>query len=191
MDKTSKKVRDAQKENLLAQAVRNSDTLAFVELLGLYSRSISSMALSFGLPKDEFDDLCQEGRIALYKACIGYDGKSSVFNTYAVACIKNAMTDFALRYGKQKRNESGVSVDEIADKSPSGENVGDKAETNQLILSMLYTDAAGLSDKEKLVIGKAISGEKIPEIAKSIGDSEKSVQNTLYRARKKLRKYFG
>ena len=56
---------------------------------------------------------------------------------------------------------------------------------------MLYTDEAGLSDKEKLVMGKAIAGEKIPEIAKIIGSSEKSVQNTLYRARKKLRKYFG
>ena len=122
---------------------------------------------------------------------MGYDGTSVMFYTYAYTCIKNAMTDFASRYGKQKRNESAVSVDEIADRSPSGENVGEKAETNQLILNMLYTDEAGLSDKEKLVIGKAISGEKIQEIAISTGNDEKSIQNTLYRARKKLRKYFG
>lgn len=191
MDKLSKNARDSEKEKLLVKKVRNSDTLAFVELLGLYSRHISSMALSFNLPRDEFDDLCQEGRIALYKACMGYDGGKYVFNTYASACIKNAMTDFALRYGKQKRNESGVSVDDIADRSASGENVGDKAQTYQLISDMLYTDEAGLSDKEKLVMGKAIAGERIPEIAKIIGNSEKSVQNTLYRARKKLRKYFG
>ena len=102
----------AEKEEQLVKAVKNNDTLSFVELLGIYSRIISILALSFNLPRDEFDDLCQEGRIALYKACIGYEDKGGTFSTYASACIKNAMTDFAMHYGKQKSNESAVSIDD-------------------------------------------------------------------------------
>lgn len=179
-----------EKEQQLAEAVKNSNTLAFVELLGVYSRIISLMALSFNLPRDEFDDLCQEGRIALYRACIGYDGKSGAFSTYASACIRNAMTDFAEKYGKQRSTESGVSIDDIADNSASGDNVGDEVETAFFISSMLESDEAGLSEKERLVLGKRMTGESASEIAKSTGDSEKSVQNTLFRARKKLRRFF-
>ncbi len=178
-----------EKEKQLAEAVKNNDTLAFVELLGVYSRIISLMALSFNLPRDEFDDLCQEGRIALYRACIGYDVNNGAFSTYACACIRNAMTDFASRYGKQKSAESDVSLDDIAPDKVSGESVDDEVAASFLLSSVLTSDEAGLSKKEKLILGKRISGETVAEISKSTGDSEKSVQNALFRARTKLRRF--
>ncbi len=178
-----------EKEKQLAEAVKNNDTLAFVELLGVYSRIISLMALSFNLPRDEFDDLCQEGRIALYRACIGYDTNGGAFSTYAGACIRNAMTDFASRYGKQKSAQSAVSLDDISQDKVSGGNVDDEVAASVFLSSVLTSKEAGLSVKERLILGKRISGETVAEISKSTGDSQKSVQNTLFRARTKLKRF--
>ena len=82
----------------LVTAVKNNDTPSFVELLGLFSKSISSIAFTYHLPESEFDDLCQEGRMALYRAAISYDdSKNAVFSTYATVCITNAMLNFVNR----------------------------------------------------------------------------------------------
>lgn len=179
----------AEKEKQLAQSVKNNDTLAFVELLGIYSRIISLMALSFNLPRDEFDDLCQEGRMALYRACNGYDAKGGAFSTYACACIKNAMTDFAARYGKQKSTESTVSIDDIATDKVSSVSVDEQVASSFLLSSVLDSDESVLSKKERAILGRRISGETVAEISKNTGDSEKAVQNALFRARTKLRRF--
>ena len=79
----------------LVNAVKNNNTASFLELLGIYSRTIGALAVSFSLPSSEREDLCQEGRMALYRAAMGYDGGSVKFSTYAVTCMTNAMINFS------------------------------------------------------------------------------------------------
>lgn len=65
--KISTERNDKDRIELAAAAAKNSDKLAFVELIGIFSPYISALARSFGLPESEYDDLCQVGRIALYR----------------------------------------------------------------------------------------------------------------------------
>ena len=55
---------------------------------------------------------------------------------------------------------------------------------------MLSTDGfAGLSGYEREVIELKLSGLMTRDIAKKLGKSAKSIDNTLFRARKKLREH--
>jgi len=170
--------------NELVACVKNNDTASFLELLGLFSHTISSVAYSFSLPVSEHEDLCQEGRMALYRAAMSYDGKSARFSTYAVTCMTNAMINFAKKYKLQSAgNVYGVSPEDCI-QGESG--VLSSVELEEL----LSTDGfANLSIYERRVMSMRLSGYKTGEIAKKLGKEPKSVENTLFRARQKLKKH--
>lgn len=177
---------DAKTEKIagLVNRVRNNDTASFLELLGFYSHTISSLAYSFSLPASEHEDLCQEGRMALYRAAMSYDEKSAKFSTYAITCMTNAMITFAKKYRVQNPDkEYGIVAEDCEDK------------TAQLIPfveleEMLSKDGfAGLSAYERRVLSMKLSGYKVGEIAKKLERQPKSIENTLFRARQKLKKH--
>jgi len=179
----------AKNQNELVSRVKQNDALAFVELLGEYSGIISSIARSFRLPQDEFDDLCQEGRIALYRAAVGYDGESASFSTYAGRCIKNGMLSWIKKLHFERE---GVSLDETAAENfADSTNVHDEVAAKDTLEHVLDEKNRVLSSYEASVIVLKIAGGSIPKIAEKLGKSEKSVENTLFRARTKLKKYFG
>lgn len=179
------------REERIIFAVKNNDALAFVELLGIYSKTISHIASSFSLPAGELDDLCQEGRIALFRAAQSYDGNSSKFSTYASVCIKNAMTNWAKKYGKNVLSESKSDCDEALDQKDVSASVEDMVIADNLLCTILDGKYAHLSKTERTVLEKKISGCSIEEISKEICKSTKSVENTLFRARKKIKQTLG
>lgn len=185
MSECRKKIRN-EHINELVRKVKNNDTSAFLELLGIYSPTISSIARSFLLPKSEYEDLCQEGRMALYRAAKGFDEKSAQFSTFAASCITNAMINFSKKYRS----------DSLA-KGISGENAAEvgSAESEALaqdLYELLTKDKnPTLSEYEKKVVGLALSGLKTREISARIGKSAKSVDNTLFRARRKIKELLG
>lgn len=172
-------------------AVKNNDALAFVELLGIYSKTISLIASSFSLPSGELDDLCQEGRIALFKAAQSYDGNSSKFSTYASVCIKNAMTNWAKKYGKSTFSEIKNESCDSFEQKDAGVDIEGEVIADNLLCTILEDGYAHLSKSEKYVLEKKISGCSIEEISREIGKSTKSIENTLFRARKKIRQKLG
>lgn len=184
---SSKNDRNNDREERIICAVKNNDALAFVELLGIYSKTISHIAGSFSLPSGELDDLCQEGRIALYKAAQSYDGNSSKFSTYASVCIRNAMTNWAKKYGKNVFSGGNSEPDENLEQKDYGEDVEDKVIADDLLCTILDGGYAHLSKIERSVLEKKVSGCSVEEISKEIGKSAKSVENALFRARKKIR----
>ena len=178
---------------VLAEAAAQSDKFAFVELLGIFSPYISTLARSFGLPESEYDDLCQVGRIALYRAVCGYDSTRPRFTPYAKVCIKNAMTSLMRSYRVgSKLADDGVSLDDpetvgvspIADGAEMPENVLIAEEFLHEVESIMQEE---LSETERRVLRYKLSGIGIPEISVLTGKKTKSVENTLFRARKKLR----
>ena len=66
---------------------------------------------SFTVNRDQFDDLMQEGRIALIKARDTYNPKYSSFNTYASKCIYNRLIDYIDDYYSFKT----ISLNEFMD----------------------------------------------------------------------------
>lgn len=168
----------------LVGRVKNNDTASFLNLLGLYSHTISTLAFSFSLPASEHEDLCQEGRMALYRAAMSYDEKCAGFSTYAVTCMTNAMITFAKKYNAQNLGKVyDVSPDDVGHESSGAISAIEFEE-------LLSTDGfAGLSAYERHVMALKLSGYKVGEIAKKLGKKTKSVENTLFRARQKLKKY--
>ena len=178
-------------ETELVRAAKNNDALAFVQLLGIYSKLISSMAHKFAIPPSEFDDLCQEGRLALYRAVMSYNGDIAGFSTYAGVCIRNSMITWAKKASKN-------AVEALCESDMPKANLGGEAEradiegahrARDILDDVLGSDAAGLSDYERKALGLKIAGAGTKEIAKLLGKSEKSVENTLFRARSKIKRY--
>ncbi len=181
----NKTARDEEIRRLVS-LVKNNDTVSFVTLLGHFSQTITVLASSFSLPNSEHEDLCQEGRMALYRAAMSYDGKSAKFSTYAVTCMTNAMINFSAKY----KSTSGKDIlSEDMGTFESGEAVVPGAIiTERDLEEMLKTEGfAGLSEYERRVMSLKLSGYKVREIAKKLSKESKSVENTLFRARAKLR----
>ena len=172
--------------NRLVDAVKNKDTEAFVELLGFFSRTISALACTFSLPSSEHEDLCQEARMALYRAAMSYDGVSAKFSTYAASCMTNAMITFASKY----KTEGAESVDGF-DVEKNADSASDAFITELEYQELLGESGsfAGLSDYERRVLNLKLSGYKVSEIARMLSKSTKSVENTLFRARSKIKAY--
>ena len=174
-----------KKASELVEKIKQNDTASFLELLGLYSHTISSLAYSFSLPVSEHEDLCQEGRMALYRAAMSYDEKSAKFSTYAVTCMTNAMISFAKKYASLNMGKV-YSVDEKDFEVQQGTSVISSLELEE----MLSKDGfGGLSAYERKVMSMKLTGYKVGEIAKLLGRESKSIENTLFRARQKLRKH--
>lgn len=174
---------------LLVRAVKNNDTASFVELMGIFSKTISSLALGYGLPLSEYDDLCQEGRIALYKAAMSFDeGKEASFSTYASVCMTNAMTNFVNKY---VASINGIVKDDDAlaaqSKAVSSDDTENTAVSRQFKELLSTRGFAGLSETERKTVFLKVCGYKTSEISEKTGKSPKSVDNTLFRARRKLR----
>ena len=174
------------KINALVSAVKGNDTASFLKLLDCFKNTISALASSFSLPKSEHEDLCQEGRMALYRAALSYDEKTAQFSTYAVTCMTNAMITFVKKYNAQNRGKA-------FDVSP--EDCEDEVYASEMfppvdIEELLSRDGfAGLSEYERRVMSLKLSGYKSGEIARKLGKAPKSVENTLFRARQKLKKH--
>lgn len=173
----------------LVRSYKGGDETAFDRLVQLYSPLIDSMVNRCfeGLsPYYDRDDIHQFALIAFSRAALTYrEGQEKVtFGLYAKVCIGNALIS-RLRSARKKHVEvlpiegifdvadpEDVSV-EVIDR----ENVG---RLNELIKSTL-------SKLENRVFRLYAVGYSTSEIAERLGKTEKSVDNAIFRARKKLK----
>lgn len=191
----SDKKNDKNRIEILAASAKSDDKYAFVELAGIFSPYISTLAHSFDISESEYDDLCQEGRIALYRAVNRYNGDKSSFTTFARVCIKNAMTSFVRSYSAETR----ISIGSISLDDADAENMASASESTpeeNLIATEFINEMDNaintiLSESEQQVIRYKLSGFGATEISVLVGKDTKSVENTLFRARKKLRDHLG
>ncbi len=184
----SKRPNQVTKEqiNELVRRVKNSDTSAFLELLCVFSPTISTVAHSFSLPKSEYEDLYQEGRMALYRAAGNFDETSAQFSTYATACITNAMINFSKKYHADNAKDIVSAKDNAKVGSAEAQVLADN-----LYDMLTKSDEVSLSEYEKKVVSLALSGLKTRDISSRLGKSAKSVDNTLFRARRKIKDILG
>ena len=194
VEKNNKKQTVFEKDNKLMSLVlrvKQNDTESFVELLGMFKDTISNLAKSFGLPSSEHEDLCQEARMALYRAAVSYNPENAKFSTYALTCMTNAMISFARKYSSQ--NGKGVVSTGLDDASliegKSKDSVHDILSANEFEKMLKTSGFAGLSEYERRVMGLKLSGLGVSGIAKKLDKTPKSIENTLFRARRKLKQY--
>ncbi len=184
---------DKSKIETLAIAAKNGDKFAFVELIGIFHPFISSLAHKFNLPESEFDDLCQEGRIALYRAVCSYNHNRLAFITYARTCVKNAMISHTREYASDnKLSVNSVSLDDTDSESTviaSDDSPEEVLIAKEFINDLQVAMKSCLSESESTVLGYKMLGIGAAEISVIMGKDTKSIENTLFRARKKIKNY--
>ena len=171
--------------------VRKGDDEAFSELLSMYTPLIeSSLLRSLG---DELyalysEDLRQEATMVFYNSILTYDVEQYEveFGLYAKICISNALVS-QIRLYKQKTAEP---LDENAENScnmGAGQDPAERILEEERVTALYALVRNNLSPYEYKVWSLYVSGKTAKDIGKIVGVDEKSVNNAIYRIRKKLR----
>ena len=159
----------------------------------------------------EYEELTQEARLALYGAAKNYrSGGKVTFGLYAKICIHNRIVSFVRKFRTLQRKNArlakagshaasvgrkrrGHSVFDMTAVSETGKlSVSDKESgvpfSADKALKFLETDATVY---EKQVFLMYIQGLSYREIAARLGKSQKSVDNAIFRVKRKLKDRFG
>lgn len=176
---------------LILQA-RKGDQQAFERLLDLYTPLIDSMTVKFrsAVSAQDSEDLRQEALVAFYHAVKTFrlEQDQVQFGLYAKDCIRNRLISH-LRTLKKHENtvlledeESPFSIETAEETDPTKRLLDEEA-----YLALYRRIKSTLSEYENRVWWLYLSGRTAKDIADALQTEEKSVQNALYRIRKKLR----
>ncbi|MDR2558091.1 MAG: sigma-70 family RNA polymerase sigma factor [Oscillospiraceae bacterium] len=183
---------DKQKDELLLAAARRDESCKDTVMSELITRYVgiivikaNKMARSFSrLNRQDAEDFISEGFLALLNAIRTFDESKGSFAAYANACIDNRMKN---ALGKARRTlflSEEFDPALIKDLSPGAEDVFIEKENREEILSRTKKI---LSEREFKVFEMYLGSFSYRQIAARLGVSVKSVDNSLSRARAKLK----
>lgn len=171
----------------LAVAARSNNAAATL-LVSRYSKLIFIKSEIYANYNTDSDDLSQEGLVGLLHAISSYDlDKGAKFATFAEVCIVNSMKSL-LAKGRnvaapvENIYELTESKDSIADETP--ESIYLYKEYFSELLSNIHSI---LSPAEYKIFNLCVQGLSYKNVAEELGITEKSVDNAMQRARKKIR----
>ena len=171
----------------LITAAKNGDEGAFSELCERYKPLIETMTDRYltrlnAIIQDK-DDLRQEATVAFYRAVTTFDlGQDKVsFGLYAKICIRNRMVSLLRRANKKSSPKT------VSSSKDEGKRIGDRVFDFAELLSV---SERVLSKREGLVLSLYIDGKTYKEISDLLSVSEKSVDNALFRAKSKIKRYY-
>ena len=177
-------------DNTLARLSKNGDDNAFNELAMRYLNTINFIARKYSAEGYEQNDFVQEGLLALLYACRTFDEYgSSGFKNYMSVVVERRFISIIRKSSTQKAvpKSALVQLDELSD---TLEDLSQSPE--ELIMCREHLKA--VLDKLKNVLSKTEfevvmlygNGLSYKEIAKKLSIPEKSADNALQRARRKI-----
>jgi len=194
--------RDLDKETILLEAARSGDNDALNEIIQYYEPEVRIIASKYFLPRADYEDLIQEGRIAIYRAIISYKDHSEIpFLHFLRMVIKRKLIDSLRKYTRQKHTNlnEAYSLNNIISNSeetsflellPNAEDPASKVIANDEIHSMIKDLSKKMSDLERLVFEHYfIKGFKQREVSEHLGLKPKSLDNAIQRIRHKTALY--
>ena len=175
----------------LAEGVRAGDGAAFENLMKIYEPMISAAVHRFSDEHHESEDLRQEALTGFFRAIMSFDfDKVGIeFGLYAKICVSNALSTAVRNSQRAGRGQPSIDYEEYFRYS-AADATSDPAfrlieRENEESLRELIS--RNLSDFEKLVWDNYLEGKSSRQMAEMLGKSERSIDNALYRIRKKLR----
>lgn len=177
-------------DNTLARLSKNGDDNAFNELAMRYLNTINFIARKYSAEGYEQNDFVQEGLLALLYACRTFDENgSSGFKNYMSVVVERRLISIIRKSSTQKAvpKSALVQLDDL------GDTLEDLSQTPEELL-MCREHLKMVLDKLKNVLSKTEfevvmlygNGLGYKEIAKKLSISEKSADNALQRARRKI-----
>lgn len=156
-------------------------------LINRYMRVIRAKAQQMKSKRVEADDLVSEGFLGLLDAIRSYNKDKAMFSTYANVCITNRMKTAVLKSNNIPVGVDDFALEEIEDDKPNAEELVIAKEHNRHIAEKL---SELLSGREYEVFMLYLSGYSYKQMSAKLNISEKSVDNSLSRARSKLKACF-
>ncbi|MDA8228629.1 MAG: sigma-70 family RNA polymerase sigma factor [Desulfitobacterium hafniense] len=184
------------------KAARSGDQEAANEIILFYEPEIRRIASKYFLQRADFDDLIQEGRIAIYKAILAFDLDSDIpFLHFVRMVIKRKIIDSLRAHNRHKHlkfNEAYSLNNSLSDDQEDSfldliTNVVDP-ETTVIALDEVRTFVKDLTDgfsKLELVVFQYhfVAGFKQREVSQRLGLNPKSLDNAIQRIRRKTQLY--
>jgi RNA polymerase sporulation-specific sigma factor len=184
------------------EAARSGDQEALNQLIKYYEPEIRKIACKYFLPRAEYEDLLQEGRIAIFKAILSYDSKTNIpFLHFLRMVIKRKLIDSLRAHNRQKHlnlNEAFSLNNTLSDDQEESflntiPNVEDPETTIIAIdetRAFLKELTRGFSNLELTVFRyHFLAGMKQREVTQHLGLSPKSLDNAIQRIRRKTIAY--
>lgn len=184
------------------EAARSGDQLAMNQLILDYEPEIRKIACKYFLPRADYEDLLQEGRIAIYKAIMSYDTNSKIpFLHFVRMVIKRKLIDSLRAYNRQKHvnlnkafslnNTLSDDQDEsFLNNLPNVENPETRVVAADEVRYFLRELTSGFSELELSVFRyHFLAGMKQREVTKHLGVTSKSLDNAIQRIRRKTIAY--
>lgn len=189
----------------LVKLVRDGDERGLDVLLARYRNFARSKARSYFLAGSDKEDVVQEGMIGLYKAIRDFDlNQETPFRAFAELCISRQILTAIKTANRQKHQplNTSVSLDAPVYGEDSGERtVGDQipasnlADPIELVISAEEIEAlrdtmrGSLTQLEGDVLRLYMDGKSYEEIAGTLGNHVKSIDNALQRIKRKLQRH--
>ena len=171
--------------------VREGDQRSFVRLLDQYKPLLDSSVNRFS--SDEafalyHEDLLQEASVVFYNSILAYDLEQSEveFGLFAKVCIHNALVS-QLRLLKKRNAETVVDSLESLLSIQSSDDPSVRILEQESLKTIYAIIRKNLSDFEYTVWQLYISGHSSSSISSMLNSDKKSIDNAIYRIRKKLR----
>lgn len=187
---------------LKLEAARSGDQNAMNQLIEYFEPEIRKISCKYFLPRADYEDLLQEGRIAIYKAVLSYNSNSDTpFLHFLRMVIKRKLIDSLRAYNRQKHLNlnAAFSLNNTLsdDQDESFINIiptVDDPETMIIALdetrSFLNELTRGFSSLELTVFRyHFLAGMKQREVTQHLGLSPKSLDNAIQRIRRKTQAY--
>lgn len=190
---------DSLTDEQLAKKAAEGDSQAETELVQRYGRLVRACARPLFLAGGDSEDLIQEGMLGLLTAIRSYDpGRDATFRTYAEICIRSRLLTAvrAAQGGKHAPLNHSVSYEPplfdgtSAHLFSSAESPEDVVIGREELKERLDALKGQLSELEAQILTPYLSGLSCGEIARRVGRSQKSVDNTIQRIRRKMARSF-
>ena len=184
----NKRNNDVEKLIKLVIAGASDAFSALVEQYNPMLKKILSAYTTEEMSKEDVEDLGQEELIAFYRAIINFDAdqKDVEFGLYAKICVTNSMISYK-RAAAKKSNESLIGDEEMNSiTDPDGE-IPKFFEMRESERELGEQIEKTLSGYENQVWSYYVNGYSSKEIATKLNSSEKSIDNAIFRIRRKLK----
>ena len=176
----------------LIELVRKGNSEAFSKLVDIYNPLLKKILFLYttdDMSDEDIEDLGQEELIAFYRAALNFNSKQDEveFGLYAKICVTNSMISYK-RAARKKSNEIAYVGDEelnlISDPESEPAKFFEQKESERILGEQIEKT---LSQYENEVWGYYVNGSSSKEIALKLSSSEKSIDNAIFRIRRKLK----
>lgn len=193
---------DLEKEKHMLEAARSGDQEALNQIILYYEPEIRKIACKYFLQRADYDDLLQEGRIAIYKAFLSYKNRPDIpFLHFLRLVIKRKLIDSLRAHNRLKHSNLNEAYSLNNNLSEEHEEsflnvVGHGEDPAATIIAIdearafIQDLSQGLSDLERLVFEyHFVAGLKQREISQRLGLTPKTLDNAIQRIRRKTAVY--